>query len=540
MLINFFNKKSTNIFNNIQIVSFSTNDVYFQNKTKKKIVNFFCQAQKQIQVGNFNTYKNIESTIFNNYYVSKNNSIKLIDNNLFSIYYNYFPKNKLISTNYINFYSKNDIIIDYNNFYFYQQISFFPYNKFIKNNNYINFYSKTFKFYQIYINDSFNFYSKRINFQKNYFSYIIKNIHFHKKEFIYFYKNSFVFNKFIKKDKINVNKNIIHYRSFKYRRIYFNIFIKNKKAKSNNKSIRSLNTIKKNNISIKFNFWINNKQFNNYFYNNKINIKKIKVNSNKSIKSKKINKLTKSKYFIIKKNNPNNIKEYSNYEGLSQIKSLFYLINGSHCNISMINAISFARFAFDWENYQFFIQFNNKNKVDFINYKKFSTKNQKNSKNFLNTFQLFRNRKFRFVAIYIQNLVRITFTSIYLKKAQFLITFFAYVFSKLPRNRKQTTFIRFLIKIIKIVICHRKEILGFRFRFQGRVNRWNRTKYIDGSLGLVPFYTYGIYMDYGMAQAITRKGSQGLRLWIAYKSIFSVVISKTFFEYISYNKSITN
>ena len=59
----------------------------------------------------------------------------------------------------------------------------------------------------------------------------------------------------------------------------------------------------------------------------------------------------------------------------------------------------------------------------------------------------------------------------YLKKATFLVSFFSFVLAKLPRNRKETQFLRFLIKLVKIFSTHRKEMLGLRIRFQGRVNR---------------------------------------------------------------------
>jgi hypothetical protein len=47
----------------------------------------------------------------------------------------------------------------------------------------------------------------------------------------------------------------------------------------------------------------------------------------------------------------------------------------------------------------------------------------------------------------------------------------AFQLAKLPRNRKETNFVRFLIKVIKTFAAERKEILGLRIRFKGRVNR---------------------------------------------------------------------
>jgi len=95
----------------------------------------------------------------------------------------------------------------------------------------------------------------------------------------------------------------------------------------------------------------------------------------------------------------------------------------------------------------------------------------KTSKIYLNKLTRNIERRFMYVAIFIKDMVRITFFCMFLKKANFIANFYAYVFSKLPRKRKETVFIRFLIKRLKSAATNRKEIIGIRFRFQGRVNR---------------------------------------------------------------------
>ncbi len=95
----------------------------------------------------------------------------------------------------------------------------------------------------------------------------------------------------------------------------------------------------------------------------------------------------------------------------------------------------------------------------------------KTASRFLMSLERERVSRFRYVAVYIQDLIRISFFSLFLKKASFLVSFFAFTLSKLPRNRKETQFIRFLRKLVKVFASQRKEILGLRIRFQGRVNR---------------------------------------------------------------------
>jgi hypothetical protein len=79
--------------------------------------------------------------------------------------------------------------------------------------------------------------------------------------------------------------------------------------------------------------------------------------------------------------------------------------------------------------------------------------------------------KFKYIAVYIQDLVRIGFIALFFKKATFLANFIAFQLEKLPKNRKQTKFIRFVIKLVKISAAQRKEMVGLRIKFKGRVNR---------------------------------------------------------------------
>jgi hypothetical protein len=59
----------------------------------------------------------------------------------------------------------------------------------------------------------------------------------------------------------------------------------------------------------------------------------------------------------------------------------------------------------------------------------------------------------------------------FLKKPSFLAKFAAFQLAKLPRNRKETVFIRFLMKAIRTFAAGRKEILAVRIKIKGRVNR---------------------------------------------------------------------
>jgi ribosomal protein S3 len=67
---------------------------------------------------------------------------------------------------------------------------------------------------------------------------------------------------------------------------------------------------------------------------------------------------------------------------------------------------------------------------------------------------------------------------------------------------------------------------------QGRVNRWRRTKHRVGERGRLPLYSYSARLEYGEAQALTRKGALGFRLWFAYHPGFAHRYRRTLLSYI--------
>jgi len=79
--------------------------------------------------------------------------------------------------------------------------------------------------------------------------------------------------------------------------------------------------------------------------------------------------------------------------------------------------------------------------------------------------------KYKYIGIFIKDLIRIAYIALLFKKANFLAKYIAYQIAILPKNRKETSFIRFLIKAIRTIASERKEIIALRIKFKGRVNR---------------------------------------------------------------------
>ena len=226
---------------------------------------------------------------------------------------------------------------------------------------------------------------------------------------------------------------------------------------------------------------------------------------------------------------PTDFKEtIVNVSQFSQIKNVLSLITNSRFSFYQINALSLARYAFDEETKNKNIEVDQPDKqAPTLLFK------SKKSYFFLSQLEQKLESRYRYVAVHIKDRVRVSFFAIYLKKANFLATFYAFVLSKLPRKRKETKLISFMITLLKIFSAERKEIIGVRIRFQGRLNRWRRTKHIVGKKGRLYDYSHNNYMDFGIGQAITRKGTQGIRIWLAYKPEFAMQRQKAIVNYIA-------
>lgn len=183
-------------------------------------------------------------------------------------------------------------------------------------------------------------------------------------------------------------------------------------------------------------------------------------------------------------------------------------------DLFFINTLSLSKFAFKLERIE-------------------SPQNKPNR--FLSIIERDFINKYKYVAIYIKDLVRIGFISMFLKKPSFLAKFAAFQLAKLPRNRKETVFIRFLIKAIKTFAAGRKEILAVRVKIKGRVNRWRRTKYIVGTRGTLPLQNISERIEQGTAQAINRKGAVGIRIWVRYKPAFLFKLNNHILTYMRYS-----
>ena len=141
-----------------------------------------------------------------------------------------------------------------------------------------------------------------------------------------------------------------------------------------------------------------------------------------------------------------------------QVKKRISILTHSRFFFYKLNALSITRFQFE-------IDLKKELKKNKIRIKK------KKSADFINQLEQKIQSRYRYVAIYLKDIVRITFFSIFLKKADFIAHFYAFVLSKLPRKRKETKLIKFFVTILKVFSAQRPEMIGIRLCFQGRLNR---------------------------------------------------------------------
>lgn len=206
-------------------------------------------------------------------------------------------------------------------------------------------------------------------------------------------------------------------------------------------------------------------------------------------------------------------------------------------HLTRLPALSLARYAFDFEAIRLSAASSISSAGPTSRGPQTNVPAPLNSARFLRHLEQERSGRFQYVAVQIPDLLRLSFVCRYFKKASVLAHIFALTLAALPRNRKETQFLRFLIKVVKVFSAQRTERLGVRLRFKGRVNRWRRTKHLIGEKGRLPLYTYSARLERGEAQAITRKGALGIRLWLAYHPSFARTFRRTLLAFVHVQKN---
>jgi len=162
-------------------------------------------------------------------------------------------------------------------------------------------------------------------------------------------------------------------------------------------------------------------------------------------------RLTTAKTFTGKK-----LELGNRYFKITNTNKMLNLLLNAKVQIFYINALALAKFGFLLE----------KQKGN-----SFLQNLSVNPTKFLNNLDREMISKYKYIGVYIKDLIRVCFIALFFKKPAFLAKFIAFQISVLPKNRRETSFVRFLIKVVKTLAAEREEILGLRLKFKGRVNR---------------------------------------------------------------------
>ncbi len=228
-----------------------------------------------------------------------------------------------------------------------------------------------------------------------------------------------------------------------------------------------------------------------------VKVIKAKVIKFKVVKAKVIKKRFKRKQIFSDK-----IRLTENYTQLKENRNALGLLINKKINFFFINALALTKYAYNVQ-------------------RKWDKKPTRSPNKYLQNLDRDLINRYKYVAIYIKDFIRVCFIGMFLKKPTFITRFIAFLISELPRNRKETTFLKCVMKIVRIFSAERGEIVGLRIKFKGRVNRWRRTKALTANRGHIAFNTLTKRIIYGSAHAINRKGAIGIGLWIYYKPEFT-------------------
>lgn len=520
---NWLNVLNYKINNNDNILFYQKNKYLFLNIVNKLSQKYFITKYLNILNNNYNKQL----------IILENKSFKL--NNI-----NVFLKKFIMFILYLNLYKTDSI--KHNKYYIYIYLLYFIKNQFLNNLNNIDmnyyilfnnkfklnrFLKKNFIFnlnlnYNIAFNE-INLFNNNINIIKKPIISVVNNnnLKYNILNNLIKSNNNFVLNYYNLFNKNFINNEILKKKNFIY--YYFTRILKS--SYNDNKSLVStfysvLIFLKNLNYSSKENLFIKNliKSINiinfnhkSFFFNNKSIFKLSKIDLN----VKKKNWWWQHDIVYRHKYLTNNLRN---------LKQSLRILSKSKISIYLINSLSLSRFHFRlWDN-----------NIKSYAWKSFKLKNKKKyfalEKNTSKVIKKFKNR-----GVFLKDLYYLSFITMFLKRPIVLAKFIGFQVKKLPQNKRQIPFLRFIMKTVLNFSGGRSEIIGIKLQFKGRFDRWRRTKSLIAKGGSIPAQTFNALIEYGSSKGFVKKGAFGIRIWIRYEKIFGLLYKQTFEQYFMYS-----
>lgn len=489
LLLN-LNNKVDNTLNNFYLKKF--NKIYLELKNKKTLkfykgLNTILNMQNNAFNYNFNQ-KLLKLKNFNNLSIISNN--KLIKNII---------NKNIIKTN-VKFLYAFIFKIYYQIFKFTLKFKLKKYLKTLTNLNDFKLLSTLILTYTFLKLKKLNFY----NFKNN----INLNINFKKHKFllILIKKLTFNFNQ-INKFKLN---NLIKLRKIKENHL-INLTTNELNLDNNNykdliiysKKKNLINFLKFSKLFLKDKQNFNNLQLNSIFINNYL---KSNLITKSSIKNKNLNRLNLNTF---KYTNLYNFKRVLNILTKLNYKVFLYNIK-SLFNFSKLNISTNESLIIQKQKINRYFEISNKLKKRF--------NRRWNRINFLGT-----------------DLMNIAQYSLFFKNPTLLAYFISYQFTFLPKNKRQTSFAKYISKILFNFKGEFSDIKGLKLQFKGRFNKWSRTKKWVAQAGNILLQSYNTCVDYSCSKGLVKKGIFSTRIWIQYDLKSKYILKKNILKYFQYS-----
>ena len=250
------------------------------------------------------------------------------------------------------------------------------------------------------------------------------------------------------------------------------------------------------------------KNLNHLILNNKL-IKNYLRNTDNLFLNKKTQKLN--------KNTLNNFK----YTNLYQFKRILNVLNKMNYKVFLYNIKSLFNFS----------------KLNLVNENSLNLQKQKINRYFDISRKLKKrfNKRWKRINFLGSDLMNIAQYSLFFKNPTILAYFISYQFTFLPKNKRQTSFAKYVSKILFNFKGEFNDIQGLKLQFKGRFNKWSRSKKWVAQAGTILLQSYNSCIDYSCSKGLVKKGIFSTRIWIQYDLNTKYKLKKNILKYFQYS-----
>ena len=220
---------------------------------------------------------------------------------------------------------------------------------------------------------------------------------------------------------------------------------------------------------------------------------------------------------LLNKNKLNNFK----YTNLYQFKRILNVLNKMNYKVFLYNIKSLFNFS----------------KLNLLNNNSLNLQKQKINRYFDISRKLKKrfNKRWKRINFLGSDLMNIAQYSLFFKNPTLLAYFISYQFTFLPKNKRQTSFAKYVSKILFNFKGEFNDIQGLKLQFKGRFNKWSRSKKWIAQAGTILLQSYNSCVDYSCSKGLVKKGIFSTRIWIQYDLNTKYKLKKNILKYFQYS-----